>query len=381
MKRYTLSISIHAFIYSILGGIFIFWSVAAEPLNYHSVDGPCHLSFPEDHGPHPGYRTEWWYYTGNLHSQSGDRYGFQLTFFRRQISPPGSREHGPQRPSAWRSQQIYLAHAAITDISRKKHIMAERVSRQALDMAGASQEDNRIIIFLNDWSTQISPNRHLLKVKSNEFSYELTLVPVKPLVLHGRQGYSLKGKSSESASCYYSYTRLEIEGKLSVEGKAINVKGSAWMDHEFSSAMLEPDLKGWDWYSLQLSDRTEFMGFLLRNAKGGISAASSGTFVDRHGQKRHLGKDDFAVTVQDTWKSPHSRAVYPSQWRMQIFPYSLDLNILPNFSDQEMRTFKSTNVIYWEGSVSISGTIAGQPIEGQGYVELTGYANPFDTPM
>ena len=381
MKRFNITIIIYAITNLVVAGMFICRTVPAEPLDYYPVAGPCHLRFPKDHGPHPGYRTEWWYYTGNLHSQSGDRYGFQLTFFRRQISPPGAHKRWPQRPSAWRTQQIYLAHAAISDISKEQHLQAEQVSRAALNLAGASQENDRTVIFLNDWSTQISPNGHLLKVKSDGFSYELALVPVKPLVLHGREGYSRKGNSPESASCYYSYTRLKTEGKLSIAGKTIDVKGSAWMDHEFSTAMLEPGLKGWDWYCLQLSDQTEFMAFLLRNAKGGINAASSGTFVDRHGQKRHLGEDDFVVTVLDTWKSPHSRAVYPSRWRMQIFPYSLDLDILPNFSDQEMRTSKSTDVIYWEGSVAVTGTNAGQPIKGQGYVELTGYAKPFDVSM
>ena len=381
MKRFNFVLIIYAVISLIVVGIFICWSVAAESENYYSVTGPCHLEFPKDHGPHPGYRTEWWYYTGNLHSQSGGRYGFQLTFFRRQISPPGAAKYWPQQSSAWRTQQIYLAHAAITDISQKKHIQAEQVSREALNMAGASQENERTIIFVNNWSAQIGPKGHLLKMKSDDFSFELILVSLKPLVLHGQEGYSLKGKASESASCYYSYTRLETKGKLSVEGKIIDVKGFAWMDHEYSTAMLEPNLKGWDWYCLQLSDQTEVMAFLLRNAKGGISAASSGTFVNRQGQKRHLGKDDFAVTVLDTWKSPYSRAIYPSQWRMQIFPYALDLNILPNISDQEMRTSKSTDVIYWEGSVSISGTNTGQPIVGQGYVELTGYAKPFDVSM
>jgi predicted secreted hydrolase len=381
MKRYNFIFVIYAVISLIVVGIFICWSVAAESENYYPVTGPCHLEFPKDHGPHPGYRTEWWYYTGNLYSQSGERYGYQLTFFRRQISPPGAAKYWPPRPSAWRTQQIYLAHAAITDISQKKHLQAEQVSREALKMAGASQENERSIIFVNNWSALIGPKGHQLKVKSDEFSFDLTLVSLKPLVLHGQEGYSSKGKSSESASCYYSYTRLETKGKLTIEGKIIDVKGFAWMDHEFSTAMLEPDLKGWDWYCLQLSDQTEVMAFLLRNARGGISAASSGTFVNRQGQKRHLGKDDFAVTVLDTWKSPHSRAVYPSQWGMQIFPYALDLNILPNISDQEMRTSKSTDVIYWEGSVSISGTKSGQPIVGQGYVELTGYAKPFDVSM
>jgi predicted secreted hydrolase len=356
-------------------------TLAEDETEYFTVSGPCNLAFPKDHGPHPGYRTEWWYYTGNLKSESGDNYGFQLTFFRTQISPPGAHAKWPQPPSAWRTQQIYLAHSAISDLSRKEHLQAERVSREALKMAGALQKEDSTLIFLKDWFARIGPDTHLLRVNSDQFSYELTLTPVKPPVLHGRAGYSLKGSTPERASCYYSYTRLGTEGKLSIGGNVFSVQGVAWMDHEFSTALLEPGLNGWDWFSLQLSDQTEFMAFVLRREEGGISAVSSGTFVGRDGQSRSLSTNEFAVTVLDTWKSPVSKAVYPSRWRLQIFPYSLDLTVISNLLDQEMQTLKSTGVTYWEGSVSVSGTNAGQAIKGQGYVELTGYAKPFDAPM
>ena len=221
----------------------------------------------------------------------------------------------------------------------------------------------------------------MLKAGTAEFSYDLTLTPAKPPVLHGRAGYSLKGSSPQRASCYYSYTRLEVDGHLTIGGKTFAVSGQGWMDHEFSTAMLEPGIKGWDWFSLQLSDRTEIMVFLLRTDEGGISAVSSGTFVDPEGKTRTIGKDDFAVTILDTWQSPHSKAVYPSRWRLRVFPFALDLTISANLADQEMRTSESTGVTYWEGSVSIRGTRDANPINGQGYVELTGYAESFDIPM
>jgi predicted secreted hydrolase len=161
----------------------------------------------------------------------------------------------------------------------------------------------------------------------------------------------------------------------------VAVKGSAWMDHEYSTALLEPGLQGWDWFSLQLSDQTEVMAFVLRKEKGGIGPASSATVIGNQGQSRHINIEEFAVTVQNTWKSPHSKAVYPAGWRLQIFPSLLDLTIIPSLADQEMQTSGSTGVIYWEGSVSIEGTRAGRPVVGQGYVELTGYAEPFDAPL
>ena len=237
------------------------------------------------------------------------------------------------------------------------------------------------VVYLKNWSARIGPEAQVLKVDTDEFSYELTLKPVKPPVLHGRAGYSLKGSSPEKASCYYSYTRHEVDGRLTITGKTFAVSGQGWMDHEFSTASLEPGIKGWDWFSLQLSDRTEIMVFLLRTDDGGISSVSGGTFVDPEGKTRAIGKNEFTVTILDTWKSPHSKAVYPSRWRLQVFPYFLDLTIFPNLADQEMQTSQSTGVTYWEGSVSIRGTRDENPIKGQGYVELTGYAESFDIPM
>lgn len=354
---------------------------AAEPTGYLSVTGPCNLDFPGDHGPHPGYRTEWWYYTGNLQAETGEKYGFQLTFFRSQISPSDERQKWPQPTSAWRTQQVYLAHSAISNITGKQHLQAELISRGALNMAGAKQIEDTTTLFLKNWSADIGPDQHLLTVNSDGFSYELALTPEKPPVLHGIAGYSLKGSTAERASCYYSFTRLNAQGKLSIGENIVAVKGSAWMDHEYSTALLEPGLQGWDWFSLQLSDKTEVMAFVLRKEKGGIGPASSATVIGNQGQNRHISNDEFVVTVRNTWKSPHTKAVYPAGWRLQIFPYALDLTITPNLADQEMQSSLSTGVIYWEGSVSIEGTRAGQPVVGQGYVELTGYAQPFDAPM
>jgi predicted secreted hydrolase len=359
----------------------VFPVLAVELTGYFPVTGPCFLEFPEDHGAHPGYRTEWWYYTGNLRSETGDLYGFQLTFFRRQISPPGADKAWPNPPSAWRTQQIYSAHAAVSDVAGKRHLQAELVSREALTMAGVLHRPPETVVYLKNWSARIGSKAQVLNVDTDEFSYELTLKPVKPPVLHGRAGYSLKGSSPERASCYYSYTRHEVDGRLTIGGKTFAVSGQGWMDHEFSTAFIEPGIKGWDWFSLQLSDRTEIMLFLLRTDDGGISSVSGGTFVDPEGKTSPISRDELAVSVLDTWKSSHSKAVYPSRWRLRVLPYLLDLTIFPNLADQEMRTFESTGVTYWEGSVSIRGTRDANPIKGQGYVELTGYAESFDMPL
>ena len=354
---------------------------AAEPTGYLSVTGPCNLEFPEDHGPHPGYRTEWWYYTGNLQATSGEKYGFQLTFFRSQISPPAHRREWPQPASAWRTQQIYLAHSAISNIEQNQHLQAELVARAALNMAGANQTGDSTTIFLKKWSAHIGLDRHLLKVDSGRFSYELTLTPAKSPVLHGNDGYSRKGATPERASCYYSYTRLSAEGKISIGDQSVAVKGSAWMDHEFGTDMLGPGLKGWDWFSLQLSDHTEVMAFVLKTDSGGIGPMSSATVIESKGQDRQLRNDEFEVTVLGTWKSPKSKVSYPAGWRFQTSSGLIELNIKPSMADQEMLTYGSTGTIYWEGSVTVAGTKDGKAVSGEGYVELTGYASPFDAPM
>jgi predicted secreted hydrolase len=354
---------------------------ADETENYLSVTGPCNLKFPKDHGAHPGYRTEWWYYTGNLNSETGDHYGFQLTFFRTQISPPGADKNWPRHPSAWRVQQVYLAHAAVSDIAGRQHLQAEKASRAALGMAGVKLERESTLVFLENWSAQIGPESHVLKVNAADFSYALNFRPTKPVVLHGDNGYSLKGSTPERASCYYSFTRLEGQGSITIGDRQIAVAGSAWMDHEFSTALLEPGLTGWDWFSMQLSDQTEIMIFLLRKEGGGLHSASGGTCIDANGKTRPIGNEAINIEVLDTWRSKKSKASYPSRWRMQISPLSIDVTIASNLPDQEMRTLGSTGVTYWEGSVSIKGTKDKHPVNGEGYVELTGYAGAFNAPL
>jgi predicted secreted hydrolase len=349
-------------------------SAHAKDGPYFVIDGPCNLNFPEDHGPHPGTRTEWWYYTGNILSEKDDHYGFQLTFFRRQISPPGAEKTWPEPASAWRTQQVFLAHAALTDITQKHFHHAEEMSRGMPGLADARRETGGTKIFVKGWSLDLNEEEHLLKAKSGDFGFDLRLKPVKTPVLHGEAGYSRKGASPESASCYYSFSRLQAVGSLSIAGTEIPVHGTAWMDHEFSSAPLEPDVTGWDWFSLQFSNDTELMVYLLRKKDGTYSAASSGTLVDASGHASPLRLDDLVLETLDHWTSPRTGAVYPSGWRLSIQPIQLEVNITPSLRDQELETPDTTNITYWEGSVSVNGRSKGQALSGAGYVELTGYA-------
>ena len=356
-------------------------AMAEDQNGFLTVTGPCNLKFPKDHGSHAGHRTEWWYYSGNLQSNSGAKYGYQLTFFRSQISAPGAERKWPEPYSAWRTRHVYAGHAAISDVSRKKHLQSELLVRGSLGMADVSQKADSTTIFVKNWSAQISPARHLLKAVTDHFSFELNLLPAKPPVLHGQAGYTRKGSAPERASCYYSFSRMRTEGALTIDGTTIRLNGLSWMDHEFSSASPEPGIVGWDWFSLQLSDQTEIMVYLLRKQGGQLHSASSGSFIDKFGKRRHLTNDDIRVDILDSWKSPRSKAVYPARWRLMIFPLSMELTITPNLSDQEMQTQASTGVTYWEGSVSVNGSAGKQPLKGAGYVELTGYATAFNAPM
>jgi len=352
----------------------------AQP-GFSPVTGPCRLEFPADHGAHPDYRTEWWYYTGNLTAADGRRFGFQLTFFRSALRPADQRGQWPDPASAWRSDQIYLAHAAISDLAGGRHMQAERTARPVLSMAGTEQTGAATTVHVQPWQAAITPQGHRLRADADAFTIDLKLKAAKGPVLHGDNGYSRKGQDPERASCYYSFTRLQAAGTLTVDGTRHPVQGLAWMDHEFSSAPLQPGIVGWDWFSLQLSDRSEVMVFLLRQADGSLNPATSGTFVTASGGTRHLQQKEIAITTLALWTSPHSAARYPVKWRLRIPALQLDLILAANLKDQEMHTPRSTGVVYWEGSVGVTGTRGDAPIEGVAYVELTGYASPFDAPL
>jgi predicted secreted hydrolase len=354
---------------------------AQTACDFLSVEAPCNFKFPADHGSHPGFRTEWWYYTGNLESNSRQRYGYQLTFFRIQTSPACRSGEWPDRPSAWRTHQIYFGHAALSDVAARRHHQSQEAARNALGMSGVSQKRGGTVIFLKNWQAVIQTRQHLLSAQTPDFDIELQLTPLKPPVSHGRNGYSRKGSSPQRASCYYSFTRLATEGQIRIGDEKVQVQGLSWMDHEYSTAPLEPGIVGWDWFSLQLTDQTELMMYLLRKPDGSYHPASSGTIVNHGGSVQSLRNDQFSIRVLDTWRSPATRARYPSRWDISIPAIGLNLELWPTLADQEMQTQETTGVTYWEGSVRATGTKQKHPVEAKGYVEMTGYDKKFDAPM
>jgi predicted secreted hydrolase len=336
------------------------YAKALEPRAFH---------FPEDHGPHPEFRTEWWYYTGNLETRDGRRFGFQLTFFRSALAPPAPK--APARTSAWATRQAYLAHFTVTDVAGKRFRSFERWGRGALGLAGAEGDPFRV--WVGDWSATAEKDAlpvHLHAAQGTQgtpgnTTLDLVLQEGKPPVLQGDRGLSRKSDEPGNASYYYSLTRMPASGTLRLGDESFAVTGSAWMDREWSTSSLGKDQIGWDWFALQLADRREIMLYQLRKTDGSIDPSSSGTVVGPAGEVRRLGRDDFSLTVLDRWRSPRSGAVYPARRRLRIPAEGLDLEIAPLLADQEL----DVSFRYWEGAVAISGNA-----EGRGYVEMTGYA-------
>jgi predicted secreted hydrolase len=327
--------------------------------------------FPRDHGSHPAYRTEWWYYTGHLQSTNGRTFGFELTFFRRGVPP----EDIKTLPSKWSVKDLYLAHFAVTDITGKRFHFSEKFSREGLGKAGA--DESRLRVWIDDWRAEAPTEpsaAHILTAHDETHALALTLQPAKPLVTHGAAGISRKGREVGQASHYYSFTRLATTGSLTIDGERFEVSGTSWMDHEFGSAELGSDQVGWDWFSIQLEDDTELMLYRMRRKDGSSDLASSGTAVSPDGRTRHLEVTDFQIEAAATWTSPESKATYPSRWKLTFPSLDIVLDVVPRLADQELRTSRSTKVSYWEGAVTVTGTKQGKPVKGQGYVELTGYA-------
>jgi predicted secreted hydrolase len=344
----------------------------ANPTGYAQAEGPLPFTFPADHGPHEDYQTEWWYFTGNLIAATGEHYGYQLTFFRRALQPNQDRV---ARDTSWATEQVYLAHFALTDVAGGDHFAFEKLARGAAGLAGAQAEPFRV--WLDDWSVVAeedglsdlgAPVR--LRAAEDGIAVDLLLRNTKPPVAQGNAGYSRKGPEPSNASFYYSLTRMVADGTVTVDGQTYAVDGLGWMDHEWSTSALGPEQVGWDWFSLQLSDGTDLMVFQLRRSDGQPDGFSSGSVVAPDGPSRTLAAGEFVITPTEEWRSPHTGGVYPSGWRISVPSAGLDLDVTPHLDDQEMLL----SFTYWEGAVSVEGTSNGRPVSGDGYVELTGYA-------
>lgn len=326
------------------------------------------LTFPADHYSHPDFKTEWWYYTGHLETESGKRYGYQVTFFR--FGVRDRQKEMKDKPPLF--TELYMAHFAISDIAAKKFTFRERINRGYNDKAGAATD--RFLVWNEDWKVGGDDRNHAIAVSDRGTQLRLQLRSLKAPVLHGQNGLSQKGEGVGRASYYYSFTRMQTDGELAINGKKEKVHGLTWMDHEFGSNQLRDDQVGWDWFSVQLDNDTELMLYLMRRKDGSVDPYSSGTLVAANGSTKHLKVKEFHIEVLDRWKSAKSGANYPMKWKVTIPGEAIELEITPAFAEQELITHRSTRVTYWEGAAQIRGKVRGRGVNGNGYVEMTGYA-------
>ena len=334
---------------------------------------PMTLQFPRDHGAHPEYQIEWWYYTGNLHTDDGKAFGYQLTFFRFALTP-----QMPERTSHFATNQVYMAHFAVTDAANNEYFCFERRSRGAGGLAG-STGDPTYKVWLEDWSaTEAEPGVMRLHVASiSDFAeaepqirLSLNLRQTRPPILHGDRGLSQKGPESGNATYYYSLIGLETTGEIAINGKTATVNGISWMDHEFGTSFLGEGFVGWDWFSLQLEDDTTLMLYCLRRSDQSCDPQTfEGTIIYPDGRQLRVKKADFTLTPTRQWTSQESGAAYPSGWHITFPGLKIALQVEPLIPNQEFRA----SFTYWEGAVQVSGQIDGAAVAGHGYVELTGY--------
>ena len=361
-------------------------AVAPAPLATGDVTGPASaparvvpgysFQFPRDHFGHPEFESEWWYYTGNLFTASQRHFGFDLTFFRRASAID------VDEPSAWDPDQVYLAHFTITDTDGERFVVDERVNRAGPGIAGADAGARRV--WNGNWSVEWRPGDEsrpgqVLTAMNGEGALRLVLEPVKPVVVHGRDGVSRKVAGDPHALSYYlSFTRMSAGGTVAIGGEEFVVTGQAWMDHEFFSEYLAEHKVGWDWMSVQLEDGVDLMLFGIRDALGGYGPDTFGTFVDAGGGAQAIESGGVTFRPGRRWRSEVTGAEYPVEWRVEVPDFDLRLDVRPRLDAQEVFTGDGILPAYWEGAVRFSGERAGRPVAGIGYLEMTGYAGKLD---
>ena len=329
---------------------------------------PGAIEFPRDLGPHEAYQTEWWYYTGNLETADGRRFGYQLTFFRRAMAPPKADAPTEGQESAWRTNQIYLAHFALSDIAADAFYHTERFARGAAGLAGAQELPYRV--WLENWEAEsVGEDQVRLYAESDAVTLDVVLQQTLPPILHGDAGLSQKGAAPGNASYYYSLIQQRTTGSVRVGEEQFAVTGLSWKDHEYSTSALDPGAVGWDWFSLQFENGGGLMFFQIRREDGTLQPQSSGTLIYPDGSTAHIDLAEWEVEVTDRWTSPETGAVYPAGWIIRIPSLDLVLEGRPLMADQEL----TVSTVYWEGAVAFEGTWAGAPVQATGYVELTGY--------
>lgn len=361
----------HALLLTILSGL-ILGAAGEDAAGWLRAEPGWKFEWPRDHAAHPDFKTEWWYFTGNLRAADGRRFGFQVTFFRQGVRAPGARTAAKSR---FVVDDLKFGHFTITDVGAKQFHFSQQLRRGAFGEAGFGdlKSDPPItkLAWLGDWSLTLDADgAMLLHASDGARSLDLRLVSTKPWALHGDGGLSRKADVPGHASQYFSGTRMRSSGTLK-NGAMLTVEGESWFDHEWATNQLAPGQSGWDWFSVQLDDGTELMIYRLRRKDGSVDGASAGSFIAKDGSVRHLRLDELKLTPVRFWQSTKTRGKYPIAWRIEVPSLSLALDVTTPVEAQELAL---DPVAYWEGMIDVRGTRDGRAVNGHGYLELTGYA-------
>jgi predicted secreted hydrolase len=355
------------------GGFWIFdclaiaLAVGALGASWRTAEPGWKLEFPRDHHAHREFKTEWWYFTGNLFDQDGHRFGYELTFFRHGIQPAAERDPNASR---FIVDDLKFAHFAITDVSNQTFRFEQKTSRGAFGEAGF--DNGKRLAWIENWTLATNGNDAFdLMASSESGTIHLHLRAAKLPVAHGENGISVKATAAGHASHYYSIPRLQTTGEFFAKGKTHPFRGESWFDHEWSTSQLARDQIGWNWLCVQFDDGAELMLYQMRLRNNAIDPVSNGTFIAANGATTFLSSAAFAMTPMRTWKSKATSGDYPVEWRVEIPGQQLSFTVKPVLDDQELALSQLT---YWEGAIDVGGERAGSSISGRGYLELTGYA-------
>ncbi|MGJ7543947.1 lipocalin-like domain-containing protein [Variovorax sp. LT1R16] len=337
-------------------------ALAASPLATWALPERT-LEFPRDFGSHPELHTEWWYITGHAKNAAGREFGFQVTFFRSRVDATQAMR------SAFAAKQLVFAHAAVTDLEGRVLLHDQRIARAGFGIASASESDTDVHI--RDWSLVRENGVYRARIPAGEFALDLRFTPTQPVLLQGRAGLSRKGPDASQASYYYSEPQLAAQGRLTLKGQPFEITGKAWLDHEWSEALMHPEAVGWDWIGMNLDDGGALTAFHLRRADGS-ALWGGGSFRPRDGAARIFRNDEVRFDIVKAWTSPRTQAKYPTHWRVQTPAGDFEVRAL--LDDQELDSRGSTGGVYWEGLSDLRDA-QGRRV-GRGYLEMTGYAAP-----
>ena len=333
---------------------------ADSAAGFAKAERPVPFVFPRDHGPHPAFRSEWWYVTAVLADAEGRQFGVQFTLFRQGLAPRRRARVATQGAAAWRSGQIFMGHVAISDVAARRHWQSERLARGHPALAGVRASPFKAHI--EGWQLASAGERFWplrLNAATRRFAIDLTLTGAKPIVAQGEGGLSRKGPNN--ASYYYSIPRIDAHGSLTIDGVAHAVRGGAWLDREWSTSALAAEYAGWDWFALRLDDGRDLMLYRMRRLDGQPDDYNSGAMIDAEGRARILAAADFSLTAEQRWRE------WPVAWRLTLRGEPRAFVVRAAFEDQVM----DTAVRYWEGVVDVADE-RGKRL-GVGYMELTGY--------